>query len=167
MFQKLALAVFLCSVLGCVRNPQSITPSNTQQSQAHKPTEVTSLSLTTQVLLKAGDGTLVPVSVEIAKTPKEQEVGLMNRTELPENHGMLFIFPNAQPLSFWMKNTKIPLDIIFISEQKKIITIAKAEPCTADPCKTYDAKEPARYVLEVQQGFSEKHGVTLGSEVLF
>lgn len=102
-------------------------------------------------------------SVELAQTPAEKAKGLMNRSSMPENHGMLFIFNNEAPRSFWMKNTLIPLDMIFLGANMSVIEIkSNVPPCEADPCPTYTSL-PAMYVLEINAGLSEKSGIKIGS----
>jgi uncharacterized membrane protein (UPF0127 family) len=74
----------------------------------------------------------------LARTEAEQQLGLMNRVSMAEQSGMLFIFPKADLYNFRMKNTLIPLDMIRIDEQFKVVKILTAQPCTADPCRTYN-----------------------------
>ncbi len=106
--------------------------------------------------------------VEIADTVFEREKGLMYRNELPENQGMLFVFEKAQPVSFWMKNTRIPLDMVFISADKKIISIQKnALPCQADPCGGYPSRSAVQYVLELNGGISDTMRIGVGDTVDF
>jgi len=92
------------------------------------------------------------ISIEIAKTASERAQGLMFREELCSDCGMLFIFEEEDLHNFWMKNTLIPLDIIFINKDLTIIDILSAEPCTENPCPHYTPKEKALYVLETNQG---------------
>lgn len=106
--------------------------------------------------------------VEIADTLKEREVGLMNRDYLVPEDGMLFIFENEEIHNFWMKNTLIPLDMIWINENKKIIYIEKnAEPCKVEQCELFGPNEKAKYVLEINGGLAEKTGVKTGDEIEF
>ena len=105
------------------------------------------------------------INVEIADEPQEQSLGLMHRQVLEENRGMLFIFDNAQIRNFWMKNTLIPLDMLFISKDLVIVDIIEAKPCKEDPCSIYSSKNPAKYVLEVNKGYSDKKGVHTGDKV--
>lgn len=108
------------------------------------------------------------IKVEIADTPDKQTLGLMFRNSLEQKTGMLFIFSEPQVLYFWMKNTLIPLDMIFIDENGKIIRIERnAQPCETEPCKTYSSVEPARYVLEINGVESDKLGVKEGDKVGF
>jgi uncharacterized membrane protein (UPF0127 family) len=105
------------------------------------------------------------VLVELAITSEEKAKGLMHREYLDENKGMLFIFEDEKAPSFWMKNTLIPLDMVFINSGNKIADILIAEPCKKDPCKSYTPKANAKYVLEVNAGFSERHNAKIGDEV--
>ena len=88
-------------------------------------------------------------SVELAKTAAEQQKGLMNRKSLATNAGMLFIFNSPGKYPFWMKNTKISLDIIWLDAKGKVITIQSAEPCTTEDCINYIPTGDAKYVLEI------------------
>ncbi|MBI4021430.1 MAG: DUF192 domain-containing protein [Candidatus Aenigmarchaeota archaeon] len=105
----------------------------------------------------------VQVPVEVADSPEERQVGLMFRSGL--EGGMLFIFERDQPLSFWMKNTRIPLDIIFINSSLQVVSIQEAVPCDADPCPPYPSAAPARYVVEVNAGFAGAQGVQAGDHI--
>ena len=107
------------------------------------------------------------VRVEIADDPGERQQGLMHREHLDPDAGMLFLFENERKQSFWMKNTLIPLDIIFINNNYEIINIAKAVPCKEDPCDHYPSSAPAKYVLEVNAGFAEEKGIMPGDKVEF
>ncbi|HLC77722.1 MAG TPA: DUF192 domain-containing protein [Candidatus Nanoarchaeia archaeon] len=103
--------------------------------------------------------------VEIADTQLERAQGLMFRKELKENSGMLFIFPESDKHSFWMKNTFIPLDIIWIDENFKIVYIYEnAQPCR-DICDSITPSKDARYVLEINSGLAEKYNFNMGDRV--
>lgn len=114
----------------------------------------------------ASDGELkAEITAEIASTPGEREKGLMNRSLLPEDHGMLFVFPDEKKRVFWMKNTYIPLDIIFIAENKTIVDIDQADPEPDTPKENltlYRSDKPAKYVIEVNQGFSKEKSIAEG-----
>jgi hypothetical protein len=88
----------------------------------------------------------------------------MNREYLEEDSGMLFIFTEEEKKSFWMKNTLIPLDIIFISENYLINDIYSVQPCETDECELYSAN--AKYVLEVDEGYCEENNINVGDFVL-
>ena len=118
-----------------------------------------------QVVIATQDGRELPVKVEIADTPAKRELGLQYRRELAEDRGMLFLFPSERELTFWMKNTPISLDMIFINEEHKIVGIVhETVPFSTD---TLSVSAPSRYVLEVNGGFSRRHGLKKGDDVRF
>ncbi len=102
------------------------------------------------------------VTVEHARTPEEQMRGLMGRTVLPEGTGMLFTFESEQQLSFWMKNTLIPLDIVYFDAEGNFVSAATMEPCTQDPCRTYLSATFALYALELPAGTVADWGIKTG-----
>ena len=99
-------------------------------------------------------------AVEIAKTKAEREKGLMYRESMPELSGMLFIFEKSAIYNFWMKNTLIPLDMIWMDEDLRVVRILTAEPCREDPCKIYAPEVEAMYTLEVNAGLAAKYNIT-------
>jgi YVTN family beta-propeller protein len=106
------------------------------------------------------------VFVEVPDDPEESMRGLMFRIHLPWNAGMLFPYSNEEPRTFWMKNTLIPLDMIFVDSSSKIVEIKEnVPPCEQDQCPTYPSKEPAQYVLEVNAGFVQEKGVKVGDRL--
>ena len=108
---------------------------------------------------------LCSFSVEIASTPREHEMGLMFRKSLEKNSGMLFIFSNDEIQFFWMKNTFIPLDMIFISSKLKITDIYYSAKPNND--STIASKAPARFVLEVNAGMADRCKLKNGTKVKF
>jgi uncharacterized membrane protein (UPF0127 family) len=103
-------------------------------------------------------------SLELALTPEDQAQGLMYRESLPEKTGMLFLFPDNAPHGFWMKNTMIPLDMIWMDESGRVVYVsANTPPCKADPCPVYGPEGPARMVLEIAGGMAARENVTVGS----
>ena len=90
-------------------------------------------------------------SVELAITPEQRETGLMNRTNLPERSGMVFVFEQEDIYKFWMKNTLIPLDMIWLSSGMQVVDVQEAIPCTTPDalCTIYTPKAPATYVVEI------------------
>jgi hypothetical protein len=112
---------------------------------------------------KSGDHVF---SAEVAENEAQREKGLMFRTALAADHGMLFTFEKAGQLSFWMKNTLIPLDMLFIGPDHKIVRALKwVMPCQADPCPLFGSIQSAQYVLELNGGMVEKLGITEGDQV--
>jgi uncharacterized protein len=116
------------------------------------------------VLIETADGE-VEVPVEVADSPKEREVGLMNRESLPADAGMIFLFDEDSTSGFWMKNTLIPLSIAFADAEGTIVSILDMEPCEADPCEIYDPGASYRSALEVNQGAFEDWGVQVGDRL--
>jgi uncharacterized membrane protein (UPF0127 family) len=115
------------------------------------------------VVTLQGDGGEVSVHVEIARTRAELSRGLMWRTELDADAGMLFVFADSAPRSFWMKNTPLPLDILFIDERGSVVSVAAStSPYSEAPIRSAG---PARFVLEVNAGFAAKHGIGPGARV--
>jgi uncharacterized protein len=105
------------------------------------------------------------VAVEVARTDAERAMGLMHRRSLTDDAGMLFVFAESDDHSFWMKNTLIPLDMIFIGEDGRVVGIVeRAEPLTLTQ---RSIGKPSRYVLEVNGGWSSQRGVRAGDVVRF
>ncbi len=118
-----------------------------------------------RVVIETAAGARHVVSVEIARTGAEREKGLMHRRELARDAGMLFLFDEAAEHPFWMKNTLIPLDMIFIDDDGRVTGIvARAVPGDLSPRSAGGA---SRYVLEVNGGWAEAHGVAPGDRVRF
>src|SRR5213594_4620550 len=112
-----------------------------------------------------GPGGAVEVSLEVAATRVEQERGLMYRTSLAEGRGMLFVFDADGNHSFWMKNTLIPLDLLFIARDGTVVGIhANATPLSM---ANIQVGKPSRYVLEVPGGWAARHGIAAGAQVEF
>jgi len=111
----------------------------------------------------------VCVAVEIADTEEERAQGLMFRSHLPEGQGMFFVFPESAFWSFWMKDTYIPLDILWLNKKGEVVEVIREAPPAAgqlSPAR-FGGTVPARYVLEVPAGFAERHGVKEGSRARF
>lgn len=104
----------------------------------------------------------VELEVEVATTPEEYILGLMYRDTLEENGGMLFIFPKERFLSFWMKDTRIPLSIAFIKANGRIAQIESMKPYSLD---THVSKEKVKYALEMKEGWFKAHNVKEGDAV--
>ena len=104
-------------------------------------------------------------TVDHAETREQQSLGLMFRDELPEDHGMLFLFPVEAMRSFWMKNTRIPLDIFYFDDELQLINVQTARPCRARQCPGYPSTAPAKYVLELNAGKGAELGVQPGDRL--
>ena len=118
---------------------------------------------TAYVIFRGG----VRVEVEVARTDADRARGLMFREHLDPCAGMLFAFDVPDRYAFWMKNVRIPLDILWLDAGGRIVSIVeRARPCLAEPCPTYAPDAPAAFVLEVAGGFVEQHGITIAESVV-
>lgn len=118
------------------------------------------------VFLKHGSGALLKmITVQIADNNAERAEGLMWRRYMPENEGMLFIFGDQELLTFWMKNTYIPLDMVFANKEGEIVRVyADATPLSE---ASISSDKPAQYVVEVNAGFCAKYGINTGDKIEF
>ena len=134
-------------------------------SCASRNSSPSAAAVTPEVVLHPAGQPEVHVKVELARTDAERMRGLMYREKLEPDHGMLFLFDEEQQQTFWMKNTYIPLDIIFIKADLTVLgTAANAEPMT-----TSHQMVPGKsqFVLEVNAGFAQAHGIVPGTKVEF
>jgi uncharacterized protein len=105
-------------------------------------------------------------SVEVAADDASRTRGLMFRDEMPADRGMLFVFEHEQPLAFWMKNTRIPLDILYFDNELRLVSVAAdTPPCVTPYCPAYPSARPARYVLELNAGLAARLGVKPGDRL--
>ena len=101
------------------------------------------------------------VVAEVAATADERAEGLMYRDEVPDGTGMLFVFEDSQPRSFWMANTYVPLDIAYMDPSYRVVDIIAMEPLVTD---SYPSEQPAMFGLEVRQGWFEENGIGVGAQ---
>ncbi len=154
------LALLVLVLAGCgAPEEESEAPETTDGETPSGPIgeDVPTSELSTVAIDTSGGE--VEVSVEIADTPSERQRGLMERTELAEDRGMFFVFEEEQELSFWMRNTLVPLSIAYVDSDGRIVDIQDMEPLDESG---YPSAEPAQYALEVNQGFFEERGVEVG-----
>ncbi len=151
---RAVLAVLLCVfALGCAQN-DSPPPS----------TEEPKFTVEGELRFIGEDGALIArIAIELAETQEEQSTGLMGRRSLPALGGMLFVNDEPRMQHFWMKNTPLPLDIIFIRDDLTITNIVKrTRPLSSD---FIDSTEEAQYVLEVRGGFTDQYGIDESARV--
>lgn len=118
-----------------------------------------------RVIISTRDGKELAVQVEVADTPAKRALGLQYRSDLGDDQGMLFLFPSATAHSFWMKNTPLSLDIIFIGNDLRIVGIvAQAVPFST---ATLSVPASSRFVLEIKGGLSRRNGIEAGQAVRF
>ena len=146
-------------LLGC-----STSSSLSPVAQAPAPAVQASLSQTLPITAKATFKDQV-IQLEVARTPDQQEVGLMNRSPLPDDRGMLFPFEPPRPVIFWMKNTPSPLDIVFLLNGEVKAIAVDARPCAADPCPTYSSNDAVNQVIELRSGRAKELGLKVGDRL--
>lgn len=102
------------------------------------------------------------ISAEVARTAEQRAIGLMHRKSMPQHAGMIFVFEQAEPLCFWMKNTLIPLSIAFLQDDGTILNIEEMKPQRLD---SHCSARPARYALEMNAGWFAKRGLKAGDKI--
>ena len=108
------------------------------------------------VKMKVGRETF---TLEVADTPKKQQLGLMHRKSMPQDRGMIFVFPDEQERFFWMKNTLIPLDIVYLDAKGKVVSVKPMKPQDET---SVPSDSPAKYAVELNQGAARRAGVAAG-----
>lgn len=112
-----------------------------------------------RVQLSAG---IHQIDAQLAQTPQQRQIGLMFRKDMPQTEGMLFVFEEASPQCFWMKNTLLPLTAAFVDDDGTIVNLADMKPQTTN---THCSAKPVRYVLEMNAGWFAKKGIKAGSRL--
>ena len=140
------LLLLACSP-GATSNPTAPTPTNPNGPRVIFP-----------------DGHVI--RVELAPDPATREQGLMYRDRMPDGNGMLFFFPVTSEYAFWMKNVRMPLDIIWLDESHRVVWIVhEAPPCGGEACVVYQPPRNATFVIEVTGGFARLEGIRIGERV--
>ena len=163
----IAVLLMVILVMAVIYNPnrdskrmfqnQNITPSTSSEPQFIKQGELT--------FLKADSSEVVKIDIEIADDDLKREQGLMYRRQMELNHGMLFIFEDEDLRSFWMKNTYLPLDILYLDASRKIVKIHENVATLNEQSVPSDF--PAKYVVEVNAGFSALYNLQVGDRMNF
>jgi hypothetical protein len=138
------------SLAGLLALALTTLPAVAQQSQPQRLETVT---------LNAG---MHNIRAEVALTPEQRATGLMYRREMAAHEGMLFVFEQAAPQCFWMKNTLLPLSIAFLADDGTVVNIADMKPQTLD---SHCSAKPVRYALEMNQGWFAKRGIQTGAKL--
>ncbi len=148
--------------MGCSPPTTAKSPAVTPESSTQIPVNA---GQNLPISAKATFPNNVEILLEVARTQKQQQMGLMYRSALPDNRGMLFVFTTAQPVKFWMKNVPIALDMVFL--QKGVIQYiqASAPPCDREPCSTYGPDVLIDQVIELKSGQAAKLGLQTGNVV--
>ena len=150
----LAAAALIAALAGCSSNNKSTQGS--KSTAALKTTEI-------GTVVFSSAGRTVRVKSEVVRSHQDQMKGLMYREELCAFCGMLFIYPEAKVHTFWMKNTYISLDMIFINGEMKVMGVVENAPPLTEDSQSIDL--PSRFILEVNGGFVKKHGIKAGDRV--
>ncbi|MEC4811952.1 MAG: DUF192 domain-containing protein [Scytonema sp. PMC 1069.18] len=170
--KRLFLYSIILSVLlaGCFDSTPAVSPSSTPSIQTQAPMNLEQKSsvnrgqqLPISAVAVVPNGT--KIELEVARTPQEQQMGLMYRPALPDNRGMLFEFQSAFQASFWMKNVPVPLDMVFLRNGVVQYIAVSAPPCTSHPCPTYGPKTPVNQVIELRSGRAAELALKAGDRI--
>lgn len=165
VFAYILLGVFLLGGLSYFLAPALTTKNTTESPSASSAPASANFTKEGEVTFWRDGKKLRKIDVEIAENQAERSKGLMYRPYIPDSVGMLFIFEQSAPQGFWMKNTSIPLDIIYVDENKKIVSIAKnTKPYSEESIPSLGN---AQYVVEVNAGFSERNNIITGDAISF
>ena len=144
-------------------------PAATDRTATDLPT-TTDVERTVNATFLVEDGENVTVSLMVADEPSERQSGLMHREELANRTGMVFVYEEAQQVSFWMKNTLVPLDMIFVGPDKTVLNVqhARTQPdAPTSELESYPSDGKAKYVVELPRGFANRTGVGPETELVF
>lgn len=145
-------------------NNQSVTTGSSITTTADKGPQFKKEAVL-YFLSKVNNDTLRQIDIELATNDAERAQGLMDRKSMSDTQGMLFIFPHAEEQSFWMKNTYISLDIIYLDENKEIVSVQKyTTPLSEESLPSF---KKAQYVLEVNAGFCDKYHIAYGDKISY
>ncbi|NJN57523.1 MAG: DUF192 domain-containing protein [Leptolyngbyaceae cyanobacterium SL_5_9] len=153
-------------LLSCTHSPptEASSPSESNQSPAQTETSQAnsgqSLPISAQTIIGNQQ-----IGLEVARTPQQQAMGLMFRSEIPDDQGMLFEFEPARPVSFWMRNVMVPLDIIFLLDGEVQAIAANVPPCTTPTCPTYGPEGAVNQVIELRGGRAAELGLQVGDQI--
>lgn len=148
-------------MIGCSSSPSTTTPPEARSGDA---VQVSNPGQSLPISAKLDVAGQV-VQLEVAKTPAQQAMGLMFRTELAPDRGMLFPFNPPRPVSFWMKNTLIELDMVFLRDGKVVAVASNVPPCKAEPCPAYGPTGTIDQVIELRGGRAKELGIKTGDRL--
>jgi uncharacterized protein len=154
--------IFMSLSLNFACNEGSKTNENTVVTKAAEPAFVDEGDL---MFIDSNGKEIAKIDIEIAEKEAERNQGLMYRTHMDEMKGILFIFEKLEPQAFWMRNTYIPLDIIYVNEKKQVVSIQKNAATMND--QSLPSYKAAQYVVEVNAGFADRFGIKEGTKIQF
>jgi uncharacterized protein len=163
-FLLLMLSVVLMS---CSSPPSRVASEASSQAVESPLAQTQQVSSQGQQLPISAQATIAKqvIQLEVALTPRQQAVGLMYRPSLPDDRGMLFPFDTARPVSFWMKNVLIPLDMVFMRDGVVQAIAANVPPCADEPCDTYGPNVLIDQVIELRGGRAAELGLKVGDRI--
>ena len=165
-YRVMMMVVAMVILVGCERahetpNPGSVPPETNAQTPPAALMSNGQVAAATVAITTSGG--ISNVTAEIAQSDEERTRGLMGRESIPENNGMWFVFPSVVEDKFWMKDTTIPLDIIFVGSDMKVVDfISNTVPLSTE---LLSSRVPYQYVLEVNAGYAASHGIQVGDTV--
>lgn len=148
----LALLAALLLPTSCKKEQETPQPTQTPSTREYEPVLRT-------VQMQIGNRLF---TLEVAENDDDRARGLMHREWMPADHGMIFVFDREQRMGFWMKNTLIPLDILYVSETGRVVTIAQMKPLDLNPAPS---RAPAKYAIELNAGTAKEVGVEVGDVI--
>jgi uncharacterized membrane protein (UPF0127 family) len=163
MLRKTSLLSLFLSILlmGC-SPPTNAKPSDTPTNQIKTPAhQGQTLPISAQAILPQGE----KINLEVAITPQQQMMGLMYRPPLPDDRGMLFVFPSPQPVRFWMKNVPVALDMVFLHNGVIKYIETAAPPCQQEPCPTYGPDVVIDQVIELRANRATELNLQVGDRI--
>ncbi|MGH1397445.1 MAG: DUF192 domain-containing protein [Trichormus sp.] len=149
----LSLVLMGCSLESTAKSPEATPQASISSGQI--------LPISAQATFPNG----AKIELEVARTPQQQSLGLMYRPALPDNRGMLFEFSSPQPVSFWMKNVPVPLDMVFLQNGVVKYIQTSAPPCASEPCPTYGPRVPINQVIELRAGRAKELNLQEGDSI--
>jgi len=151
-------------ISGCSTPVASVSPAKNIPQTSEFPLELAKVGqmLPVSAQVQVGDQL---IQLEVARTVEQQSMGLMYRPALDANHGMLFLFSPPRPVSFWMKNVVINLDMVFLRNGQVISVSSNVPPCKAEPCPFYGPKDPIDQVIELRGGRAVELGIKPGDRL--
>ncbi len=165
VFLSVGLSVLL---LGCAEQPSSTTAVDVSPEEINEAADtITASGEGGQMLPITAQATMngEVIQLEVAETQQQKAIGFMFRPEIPDDRGMLFSFDPPRQVSFWMKNVRVPLDMVFLRDGEVVAIAADVPPCTSDPCPTYGPPELIDSVIELRGGRAAELGLQAGDAI--
>ena len=162
--------VLLGGCIGGTGGPNGGVSGDTGERMVDSPPTTTDVEEVVNATFLVEGEENVTVTLEVADEPEERRSGLMHRESLENDTGMVFVYPNPKQVSFWMKNTLIPLDMIFVAENGTVLNVQHADPepnTSSSELDSYPSDGKAKYVVELPQGFANRTDVESGAKLVF